>query len=202
MRRPLLYRCVYAMFLGLIASSAMAAQLAGYVPPPRDRVIWVNREFKIESKGMFDSRALTLNICPPSPCTVDIEVTVDPTPAGHEGQSPPFDSTGRTCAFETTPVILVLRNPNAVVTFNLTETGSTHHAKFKDDATGKHDGIYLPTNGGHFTNRVAQAQAFKWKRNEMTGPGQMFGYGYDINVVHDLGAGLCDVPDPVIINRD
>ena len=25
---------------------------------------------------------------------------------------------------------------------------------------------------------------------------------YDINVDHDLGGGHCDVPDPIIVNRD
>jgi len=197
MCRPLLYRCVYAMFLGLIASSAMAAQLAGYVPPSRDRVIWVNRKLDIESKGLFDSRALTMTICKttsgPPQCTVDIKVTIDP-----KGTDP----SGRTCAFETTPIILVVRNPNALITFKLTETGSSHGAKFKDDPTGTADGIYLPSNGGHFNGRDFQPKAFKWKRNEVTGAGQMFAYAYDINVVHDFGDGKCDVPDPVIINRD
>lgn len=164
-----------------------------YKQPPRERVIWINRDLKIESKGLIDPRTLTMAICTGVSCTVDIQVTVDPDNN---------DPTGRTCAFQVTPTILVMRNKNAVISFKLTEVTSTKGANFTDNPAQSDDGIFIPKDSADFKSRNRQPQQFQWSRNKTAGAGQMFAYGYDINVSHTFGGGKCDVPDPIMINRD
>lgn len=163
--------------------------------PQRERVIRVLPEPVITTKGVAASGSglLVHKMCGPlQPCQVNIFVKVDPN-----GDDP----TGRTCRIEF-PDVLVLKHRNAKVTWNLKEIGSAQNARFADHS-GAADGIriYQDAASPHFNGRVRQPTAFVWERDEDAGD-EAHVYLYDISIDHDLGGGRCDVPDPIIVNRD
>jgi len=181
---------------GVVAAIALCSlgigPLMAQVPPaPRDRVIWVGAEkpFGLQSFKSPPAGDLTGVTCPRD-CSIEIKVWVDPL-----GDDP----SGRKCAFQA-PFVVVLKKKNAKVTWKLVEVGSTQNARFSDKA-GADDGIRIYQSMPHFKNRAFGNTNSGWERDDDTGDGARV-LLYDINVEHDLGGKKCDVPDPIIVNRD
>ncbi len=187
------HQLIAATMLALLCTSSSHAQMSPR--PARDRVIWVQPQSSIKPALVVGpvTGDLSHQRCDYRVCPVVIKVTVDPMNN---------DPTGRTCSFEV-PYVLVLRHPQAEVTWTLVEVSSSRAAKFRD-SPGAGDGIEIhrgPVGAMHFRNRSHQNQSFGWHRNHSTGNDARV-YLYDMNVEHNFGAGRCDVPDPIIVNRN
>lgn len=165
--------------------------------PLRDRVVFVARgaSFATTMSGGSGVQMSDLShkICDLSPCQVEIEVAVDTV----------GDPEGRRCIFNF-PQVVVTKKKKTEIVWLLKELISKTNARFRDDASGG-DGIQIylgNTTAADFKNRIRQDKRFGWERDKDQSGGKTTVYFYDINVVHDFGMKRCDVPDPVIVNRD
>ena len=185
-------RVMIAAALISVGFSVAAQVSAG---PLRERVIRLPKVTStITTMGagaLAQDRDLEVITCKTNRCEVPVEVTVDTK-----------EVSGRTCAFAY-PDVVVTKNKKTEIVWILTEKNSAVGAKFRDDFGGQ-DGIriYRGTKGQtHFKNRKFQNMEFGWERDEDTADSAT-AYFYDIAVDHSFGGRRCDVPDPIIVNRD
>lgn len=190
----------------MLLVNSLASTAADSPPTPRrDGATWLSKEgFKIAGgiQGYLSSpEDIPYQICNAKKCDVTIYVTVDATGDGNK------------CTFEG-PFMLVTKHKDAQITWTLVEKASATNARFSTTDDGIR--IYLgKLTKGHFKNknRLSNEQYF-WERDKDINDGEdhggyhglhdkgALGYLYDIYVIHDFGLKKCDVPDPIIINRD
>jgi hypothetical protein len=160
--------------------------------PKRDRV------FRMISKDSLAIKAVR-NIDDPwhfecgngKACSVPIAVTVNTQDA----------FAGRTC-YWTYPDVVVTNHPKAEITWTLTEVISSTGARFIDSASGDGISMHLGQKAAHFPKKTRKSdKEYGWERDhDIKGETHLF--FYDIYVQHNHGGKRCDVPDPIIVNRD